>query len=107
MRRDGRTLQEVVTDIREDYRPDGTVFDPDPERVSVLKEVVAALPEADRRMLLLYAEFASYRRMGRALHLSHMTCRRAVVRIRALVLEAFEAETARRRELIENANKLK
>lgn len=107
MREDGRTLAEMVRDIGIDYRPDGTVFDPDPERVSVLKEVVAALPEADRRMLLLYAEFRSYRQMGAALHLSHMTCRRAVVRIRARVLEEYAEEMEHRRRLIENANKWK
>ncbi len=95
----------MVRDIRIDYRPDGTVFGTDPERVEILKEVVAALPEADRTLLLLYAEMQSYRKMGAALHLSHMTCRRTVVKIRARVLEAYRAEMERRRRLIENANK--
>jgi len=102
-----RSLRDIVRDIREDYRPDGTVFDRDPERVSVLKEAVARLPEADRTLLLLYAELQSYRKMGAALHLSHMTCRRAVVRIRARVLEMYAEEMERRRKLIENANRLK
>lgn len=97
----------MVRDMRIDYRPDGSPFTPDSDRVALLKEVVAALPEADRTLLLLYAEMRSYRKMGAALHLSHMTCRRAVVKIRARVLEAYGKEMERRRRVVENANKLK
>jgi len=87
------TTNEVVKEfrmIRKEYEFDPTIFNKDDPRVSRLKEIIEKkLSQADRTILLLYVDCQSYRKLGKKLNLSHMTCRREVMRIKQIVLNEF------------------
>lgn len=87
------TTNEVVKEfrmIRKEYAFDPTIFNKDDPRVSRLKEIIEnRLSQVDRTILLLYVDCQSYRKLGKKLNLSHMTCRREVMRIKGIVLEEY------------------
>ena len=86
-------ISEVVKEfrlIKQEYAYDPSIFNPDDPRVARLKEVInTKLSQADRTILLLYVDCQSYRKLGKKLNLSHMTCRREVMRIREIVLQEY------------------
>ena len=86
-------ISEVVKEfrqIRQEYEFDPSIFNAGDPRVERLKEIVQnKLSQADRTILLLYVDCQSYRKLGKKLNLSHMTCRREVMRIRKIVLEEY------------------
>ena len=87
------TTNDVVKEfrmIRKEYTFDQTIFNKDDPRVSRLKEIIEnRLSQVDRTILLLYVDCQSYRKLGKKLNLSHMTCRREVMRIKGIVLEEY------------------
>lgn len=87
------TTNEVVKEfrmIRQEYAYDSSIFNVDEPRVARLKEIIETkLSQADRTILLLYVDCLSYRKLGKKLNLSHMTCRREVMRIKSIILEEF------------------
>lgn len=87
-------ISEVVAEykaIKEEYRHDPSIFNPDDPRVARLKEVIdTRLSQADKTILLLYVDCQSYRKLGKKLNLSHMTCRREVMRIKQIVLNELQ-----------------
>ena len=85
-------ISEVVKEyrmIRKEHAHDPSIMNPDEPRVARLKEIIDRLPQADRTILLLYVDCQSYRKLGKKLNLSHMTCRREILRIKTKVLEEF------------------
>ena len=79
---------------KDDYHFNDDPFDPDPEKVRILKRILDDLPQADRTLLILHIEIPSYRKIGKALGLSHMTVRKNVLRVRNAVLEEYNKQTA-------------
>lgn len=78
-------------DIKEDYLFDPSIFSEEDERVRAVKYIINhRLPVVDKTIILLYAEYASYRKLGKKLGLSHMTCRKEVLRIRERILHEYE-----------------
>lgn len=71
-----------------EYHPD--IFDQDEERVRLVKQILSSLNQVDRTIIVLYAECQSYRKLGKALGLSHMTIRKEVLRIRAHILAEYD-----------------
>ena len=86
-------ISEVVKEyraIKEEYAFDPSIFNQGDPKVERLKEIIdTKLSQADKTILLLYVDCQSFRKLGRKLNLSHMTCRREVLRIRNIVLEEF------------------
>lgn len=85
-----RTAETVKTyrEIRKDYLFDGSIFCDDEEKVRRAKWVVEhRLSQADRTIILLYAEIGSYRKLGQRLGLSHTTVKNEVHRIRKIIME--------------------
>lgn len=81
----------IYRQARADYASrEEDIFDPDPDKVRLVKQIVARLPQADRTLIIMYAECGSYRRMGKALGLSHVTIGKEILRIRAAVREEYE-----------------
>lgn len=76
--------------IMEDYAPSRDVFSEDTPRVKRLKSLVSRLDEADRNIILAYAEVASYRELGRMLGVSYGTARNVVNRIKASIMNVWE-----------------
>ena len=86
-------ISEVVKEyraIKEEYAFDPSIFNQGDPKVERLKEIIdTKLSQADKTILLLYVDCQSFRKLGKTLNLSHMTCRREVLRIRNIVLEEF------------------
>ena len=88
--------REVVKEyraVKEDYAYDPSIFNAEPERVRRVKEIISTrLSVSDRTLILLYAEYRSYRKLGQRLGISHMTLRREILRIRKIILEEYQNE---------------
>lgn len=85
--------KEIIRDfkeIKEDYKYNPDIMNPDDERVSKLKEIInTRLSVVDKTLILLYVDCQSYRKLGKRLGLSHMTCRREIVRIKQIILKEY------------------
>lgn len=76
--------------VKQEYAFDPSIFNVDDDRVSRIKEIISTrLSVPDRTLILLYAEYQSYRRLGEQLGLSHMTVRREILRIRKIILDEY------------------
>lgn len=76
--------------IKEEYKWNPDIMSTDDPRVARLKEIIdTRLSQVDKTIILLYADCQSYRKLGEKMHLSHMTCRREVIRIRNIILEEY------------------
>ncbi len=88
------TENEVVREFREikqEYAFDPDIMCRDDERVSKIKEIIdSKLSLVDKTIILLYADCQSYRKLGAKMHLSHMTIRREVIRIKQIILKEYE-----------------
>lgn len=77
--------------IKEDYKFNPDIMCPDDPRVSRIKEIIdTKLSQVDKTIILLYADCLSYRKLGKKMHLSHMTIRREVIRIKKIILEEYK-----------------
>lgn len=76
--------------VKQEYAFDPSIFNVDDDRVSRIKEIISTrLSVPDRTLILLYAEYQSYRKLGEQLGLSHMTVRREILRIRKIILDEY------------------
>lgn len=76
--------------VKQEYAFDPSIFNQDEERTRLVKEIVSTrLSVPDRTLILLYAEYQSYRKLGEQLGLSHMTVRREILRIRKIILDEY------------------
>lgn len=66
--------------ILEDYKPDNDLFSEEQEKINKLKNIIYNnLSEVDKRIILMYAELGSLRKLGKELGVSPST---ALFRIR-------------------------
>ena len=90
------TENEVVKEfrhIKEEYAWNPDIMCQDEPRVSRIKEIIdTKLSQVDKTIILLYADCLSYRKLGQKMHLSHMTIRREVMRIKKIILEEYNNE---------------
>lgn len=88
------TENEVVREfraIKQEYAFNSDIMSRDDERVSKIKEIIdTKLSLVDKTIILLYADCQSYRKLGAKMHLSHMTIRREVIRIKQIILKEYE-----------------
>ncbi len=88
------TENEVVREfraIKQEYAFNPDIMSRDDERVSKIKEIIdTKLSLVDKTIILLYADCQSYRKLGAKMHLSHMTIRREVIRIKQIILKEYE-----------------
>lgn len=87
------TENEVVKEFRmlkQEYAWNPDIMNQDDPRVARLKEIIETkLSQVDRTIILLYCDCLSYRKLGQMMHLSHMTIRKEVIRIKKLILEEY------------------
>lgn len=77
--------------IKEDYKFNPDIMCQDDPKVSRIKEIIdTKLSQVDKTIILLYADCQSYRKLGAKMHLSHMTVRREVIRIKNIILKEYE-----------------
>ena len=87
------TENEVVKEfrqIKQEYAWDPSIMSQDDPRVARLKEIIdTKLSQVDKTIILLYCDCLSYRKLGEKMHMSHMTIRREVMRIRKIILDEY------------------
>lgn len=77
--------------IKKEYAFNPDVMSTDDPRVARLKEIIdTKLSQVDKTIILLYTDCQSLRKLGKMMGFSHMTLRREVNRIRAIILEEYE-----------------
>lgn len=77
-------------DIKEDYRFNPDIMSQEDERVARIKEIInTRLSLVDKTLILLYTDCQSYRKLGKRLGLSHMTCRKEIIRIKKIILNEY------------------
>lgn len=90
------TENEVVKEFRQikrEYAYDPGIFNQDDARVKRIKEIIdTKLSQVDKTIILLYCDCLSYRKLGKKMHLSHMTIRREVIRIKKIILEEYNSQ---------------
>ena len=88
------TENEVVKEyraIKQDYAYDTDIMSKDDERVAKIKKIIdTKLSLVDKTIILLYVDCQSYRKLGEKMHLSHMTVRREIIRIKNIILKEYE-----------------
>ena len=88
------TENEVVKEfraIKQDYAYDSDIMSKDDERVAKIKKIIdTKLSLVDKTIILLYVDWQSYRKLGEKMHLSHMTVRREIIRIKNIILKEYE-----------------
>lgn len=86
-------IREIAADFRamqSEYAYNPDIFSPDDERIARLKLIIdTKLSQADRTIILLYAECGSYRKLGAILGFSHMTIRDEVLRIKKIIIQEY------------------
>ena len=88
------TENEVVKEyraIKQDYAYDSDIMSKDDERVAKIKKIIdTKLSLVDKTIILLDVDCQSYRKLGEKMHLSHMTVRREIIRIKNIILKEYE-----------------
>lgn len=89
-----KTTKEIIRDfkdIKEDYVFDPDIMNMEDERVHKVKEIInTKLSLVDKTLMLLYVDCRSYRKLGQRLGLSHMTCRKEIIRIKNIILTEYQ-----------------
>jgi DNA-directed RNA polymerase specialized sigma24 family protein len=81
-------------DIKEDYKYNPDIMSQEDERVARIKEIInTRLSIVDKTLILLYTDCQSYRKLGQRLGLSHMTCRKEIIRIKKIILKEYESKS--------------
>lgn len=87
-------VNEIIRDfkeIKEDYKFSDDIMCNEDERIHRIKEIInTKLSIVDKTLILLYTDCQSYRKLGQRLGLSHMTCRKEIMRIKAIILKEYE-----------------
>ena len=78
-----------IEEILEDYKPDNTIWSNEDERVNAIKNVIyTKLDEVDRRIIILYAELGSLRKLGKELGISASSAYLKIKDIKKKILES-------------------
>ena len=85
-------------EIKQDYAYDSDIMSKDDERVAKIKMIIdTKLSLVDKTIILLYVDCQSYRKLGEKMHLSHMTVRREIIRIKKIILEEYNNDSGNKR----------
>lgn len=80
-----------LKDIYEDYAEDTTIFNEEDDKVRLVKHIIFNdLDEVDRRIILLYSEFESLRKLAAELKVSTTTAYYKVKEIKQKIMEKYE-----------------
>lgn len=79
-----------IEEILEDYAPDNTIWSNEDERVNAIKNIIyTKLDEVDRRIIILYAELGSLRKLGKELGISASSAYLKIKQIKGNITDAL------------------
>ena len=91
---DARQMVRDYKEIRRDHAFDPDIFNAEDERARRVTRIIDhRLSQADRTIILLYADCASCRKLGARLRVSYVTAMREVNRIKRIILDEYAALT--------------
>lgn len=77
-----------IKEIYEDYSPDNSLFSDEDTKINFLKNIIFnKLNEVDRRIILMYAETGSLRKLGKELGISASS---ALIKIKEIRNKIYE-----------------
>lgn len=80
-----------LKDIYEDYAEDTTIFNEEPDKVRLVKHIIFNdLDEVDRRIILLYSELESLRKLAAELKVSTTTAYYKVKEIKQKIMGKYD-----------------
>lgn len=89
-----KEMARSYTQLREDYRFDGSIFSQEPERIARVKWIIDnRLTDVERILILLYVDRQSYRKLAKELTISHQTLAKEIRKIKAKILAEYEKMT--------------
>lgn len=59
-----------IDKILEEYKPDNSLFTEEDEDINKLKNIIYSLTEPEKRIILLYSELGTFRKLGKELGVS-------------------------------------
>ena len=71
-----------IDKILEEYKPDNSLFTEEDENINKLKNIIYSLTEPEKRIILLYAELGTFRKLGKELGVSTSSAYLKVLDIR-------------------------
>lgn len=71
-----------IDKILEEYKPDNSLFTEEDEHINKLKNIIYSLTEPEKRIILLYAELGTFRKLGKELGVSTSSAYLKVLDIR-------------------------
>lgn len=79
-----------IKDILEDYQPDNDLFTEENPEINKLKNIIyTELDEIDRRIILMYAELGSLRKLGKELGVCAATALTKIIQIRNKIYKYY------------------
>ena len=79
-----------LEELLEDYKPDNTIWSNEDERVNAIKNIIyTKLDEVDRRIIILYAELGSLRKLGKELGISASSAYLKIKQIKGNITDAL------------------
>lgn len=74
-----------VNALAEEYAIDDDIFSSEDIKITRLKYIINQLPNADKIIILMYAECQSVRKLAKILGLSHSTIYKEIKRIQKII----------------------
>ena len=90
-----RVVMNEFKALKKEYAYSDDIFTEDDNKISLLKYIIKnKLNQVDQTIILLYADYQSYRKLGKRFGMSHMTIRKEVMRIKNLIIQEYERTIA-------------
>lgn len=71
-----------IDKILEEYKPDNSLFTEEDEYINKLKNIIYSLTEPEKRIIIMYAELGTFRKLGKELGVSTSSAYLKVLDIR-------------------------
>ena len=83
-----KNIQINIKDILEEYKPDNDIMSEEDSKINNLKNIIYnKLDEVDRRIILMYAETGSLRKLGKELGVCATTAQSKINEIRRKIYD--------------------
>lgn len=83
-------MTQKIDELIEDYAPDNSIFSKETPEINKIKNIIYNdLDEVERRIILLYAELGSLRKLGKELGVSASSAFLKIKNIKKKILESL------------------